>query len=662
MVPRLHRRGNSFKGACNYILHDPGKASSERVAWVDTQNIYSHPGDAWFEMFDTYRNRAALKANAGIDPRGRDNKTPVLHYTLAWHANDNPDEAHMRAMALDSLKALGLSDHEAVIACHSDKEHHHVHVVVNTVHPYTGKTAPMKFSKLEFSKWAEAYEKEHGVRCEQREKNNERRREIAKDRKGEHALSALAALTGKEPPEPKPYEPVNDNSPNRRQWFERKEIVEKMQALRATLDQDQKLERGETWTRQRRERDQIDSDTRKALDGVRDHVGGEFKAQWRDLYGAQKREARELSHVATHPLERAVFVFRNRGRLGPDGKPLSIRQMVPLIVSSRKLNDRVLKLHGRERQALARREKQATKLHAEKIWQSHREVFHAVRDRQAAERAAERAHHATERKEVTFARAKAELVREQGQPAAEQRRPAREMPGVPAAPQGQGRTEVTRGRKTGNETATKTPAALLREAQVPNGVPVAPARPSRDTDHVARGNDHRAKSLLMPHAPGVPGVPVVNRTPEPPRQSVVSPAKESSGRQSAAELLSRQGKVPLPVPRALDPKLAPEAAIARPHATLPLADNTQKSADRGAEETPRAAGPGSEFRLKKADASKPFKNAVSPRAPDVKREFNDAATQSEKTAREDQEQDQRMRKELEEWQRRRLRDTFERER
>jgi len=40
MIPRLHKRGSSFKGACAYILHDPQKQSSrERVAWVITQHL-----------------------------------------------------------------------------------------------------------------------------------------------------------------------------------------------------------------------------------------------------------------------------------------------------------------------------------------------------------------------------------------------------------------------------------------------------------------------------------------------------------------------------------------------------------------------------------------------------------------------------------------------
>jgi len=432
MVPRLHKRGNSFKGALGYVLHDPGKSSSERVGWVATQNIYSHPEDAWFEMFDTYRNRTALKANAGVDARGRDNKNPVLHYTLAWAASDKPDRDHMEAMARDSLKALGLSEHEAVIACHTDKEHHHVHVVVNTVHPYTGRTAPMKFSKLEFSRWAEAYEQEHGIHCEERIKNNEKRREIAKQREAERGEAALAILTGNQPQQPAPFEPVNDNSANRRRWFERKEVVDKMKALRAGLDQDHKTQRGETWAAQLRERDQLDRATRTALDTAPAAAREQFKGQWNTLYQAQAREARHLSAIATHPLERAVYVFRNRDRLSANGKPMTLRRMIPLILSGRKLNQTVVQMHDRERRSLARSEKAVTKQSTERVWQNHRAAFHALRDRQATQRAAEKSHQVDERKDITFARAKDELVHDADRTAAE--RAAVQIERQPKAP------------------------------------------------------------------------------------------------------------------------------------------------------------------------------------------------------------------------------------
>ena len=97
----------------------------------------------------------------------------------------------MQQAAIDSLKMLGLSEHEAILASHSDKQHMHVHVVVNTVHPITGKTAPLKFTKRDFSKWAEAYEREHGIHCEERIKNNEERHRLGAERDRE----TLAILT-----------------------------------------------------------------------------------------------------------------------------------------------------------------------------------------------------------------------------------------------------------------------------------------------------------------------------------------------------------------------------------------------------------------------------------------------------------------------------------
>ena len=143
MVPRLQKRGSSFKGVCAYILHDAGKATADRVDWTATQNLVSHPEDVWFEMFETYRDSDALKEQAGRSARGRKNTTPVLHYMLSWHKEDMPSAEHMRETALSSLKALGLQDHQAVLAAHHDKDHMHVHIVVNTVNPDNGITAPL---------------------------------------------------------------------------------------------------------------------------------------------------------------------------------------------------------------------------------------------------------------------------------------------------------------------------------------------------------------------------------------------------------------------------------------------------------------------------------------------------------------------------------------
>jgi ATP-dependent exoDNAse (exonuclease V) alpha subunit len=210
MIPRLHKRGLSFKGACSYILHDPDNQTSDaRVAWTLTRNLISGADDAWFEMFATFRDQALLKEAAGIDARGRKNTHPVLHFSLSWAPNEAPDEEHMRATALSALKALGLEEHQAVLAGHSDKAHTHLHVIVNTVHPITGRTAAQKFSKLEFSRWAEAYEREYGIQVEQRLLNNADRDAVRRVRQFEHAHGTESSF----------YLAIRDKSPGRREWL-----------------------------------------------------------------------------------------------------------------------------------------------------------------------------------------------------------------------------------------------------------------------------------------------------------------------------------------------------------------------------------------------------------------------------------------------------------
>lgn len=224
MIPRLQKRGKSFREACRYVLRDPQAKTSERVAWAETRNLSAAPEDAWLEMFGTYKDQARLKEAAGLDARGRKNTNPVLHYTLSWAHSDNPSAEHMRDTALDSIRALGLSDHQALIVGHSDKKHLHVHIVANTVHPLTGETAKLKFTKLDLSRWAEAYEREHGIHCEQRIENNADRETLRQLRANERA----------EGRQPSAYVPIGDRSPDRNSWLERRALG----ALLATGNKD----------------------------------------------------------------------------------------------------------------------------------------------------------------------------------------------------------------------------------------------------------------------------------------------------------------------------------------------------------------------------------------------------------------------------------------
>lgn len=180
MVPKVAAKGNSFKGAGLYYLHDKKAATAKRVAFTLTENLPTdNPERALRLMAYTALRQGELKAaNAGART-GRKLGKPVYTYSLSWAPDEKPTQAEMIEAGRETLKILGLGAHEVLMVAHSDEPHPHLHLIINRVHPDTGKAAVLSNDHLALSKWAEAYERKHGkIRCEERVKNNEKRRQL----------------------------------------------------------------------------------------------------------------------------------------------------------------------------------------------------------------------------------------------------------------------------------------------------------------------------------------------------------------------------------------------------------------------------------------------------------------------------------------------------
>lgn len=183
MIPKLHAKGKSFKGAAAYLLHDKNKAAtSGRVAWVETVNLATpNPQAAWRVMAATAMGAARLKDEAGVKKSGRSSKDAVLHFSLSWEPSQKPTREEMSDFAMRAIKALKAGDRQAMIICHTDEKHPHVHVLLNRVSPVDGRMLSSSNEKLALSELALAYEKETGaVLCKEREVN------AAKRKKGQH--------------------------------------------------------------------------------------------------------------------------------------------------------------------------------------------------------------------------------------------------------------------------------------------------------------------------------------------------------------------------------------------------------------------------------------------------------------------------------------------
>lgn len=179
MVPHIAKEGRSFKGVSLYYLHDKGALTTERVAFTHVENLHTQNAEQAFkEMAWVALRGDQIKKQAGVKPGGRKQENPVFHYSLAWHPEQEPTHEQMIEAGQASLKALGLEGYQAVFVAHADEPHKHLHIIVNRVHPDTGKMANIDFGKMRLSRWAEEYEKTHGkIYCPQRVENNEQRRQ-----------------------------------------------------------------------------------------------------------------------------------------------------------------------------------------------------------------------------------------------------------------------------------------------------------------------------------------------------------------------------------------------------------------------------------------------------------------------------------------------------
>jgi len=299
MVPKLHKKGSSFKGAAAYLLHDKGRVTTtERVDWVEARNIaVNDPDMAWRIMAATAMDQDRLKEIAGIKSTGRKSSTPVLHLTLAWH----PDEKQsltpqdMKMAATGAIRTLGAQDHQALVIAHNDEDHPHIHIVINRVNPHDGRMLSSSKEKLNLSRWAESYEKERGkIYCEERVLNNEARDrgEYTRGQKSEHRrlFEEIKAHV----------KPANDNRDYIREHRNRQKAIDAALAKegrnQATRHQQEwRSLNGGLYERQQALKDRAVKAARRMVKVIRDA----YRVEWRGLRRRHSADREEFERRET---------------------------------------------------------------------------------------------------------------------------------------------------------------------------------------------------------------------------------------------------------------------------------------------------------------------------------------------------------------------------
>jgi hypothetical protein len=377
MVPNIAKSGSSFRGAGKYYLHDKAAErdgerkpdTHDRVAFTATRNcVNDNPHRAIDEMWATAAAQTELKRASGLSLGGRKCTDPVKTISLSWHPSETPTPEQMIAAADSYLTRMGWSEHQALYVGHNDTAHPHIHIILNRVHPETGRVLDDRKDYRRAQEWALDYEKEHGrIFCEKR-------------------------LDYERAPHERQHAHANDNIPHdvilltrpQEQQFQQSELSrEALDRLeRDLLKADQRAER-EAWFA---DGAQLFKDTRNA---VWREVKEDYREDWKQFYAekaAREEEAREASSTA---VGRALY-FARSGDWENARAAFSDRDAVMRVVRE-EFSERAQALRTEQRDAV--RERQT--LACDTLRLDREDGYKELLARQAADRAEMRELHAS---------------------------------------------------------------------------------------------------------------------------------------------------------------------------------------------------------------------------------------------------------------------------
>lgn len=153
MLAQIEPTRNGFLALARYLVHgDERPTSPERVAWVLARNL---PTD------DPELAARYMEATAALSRRCL---KPTYHVSINWAPGEDPAPELMQEIALRTLELSGLGAHEALIMGHGDTAHRHLHMMINRVHPDTGRAWSASQDYRRFDRIMKRLAEAHGFR------------------------------------------------------------------------------------------------------------------------------------------------------------------------------------------------------------------------------------------------------------------------------------------------------------------------------------------------------------------------------------------------------------------------------------------------------------------------------------------------------------------
>ena len=90
---------------------------------------------------------SASKEMNAVSARNTRSGDPAYHFVLSWPDHEYPSKESIFDAAQHAIKAIGLAEHQYVLAIHIDTDNIHCHVAVNRIHPKTFKSRNIEWAK-----------------------------------------------------------------------------------------------------------------------------------------------------------------------------------------------------------------------------------------------------------------------------------------------------------------------------------------------------------------------------------------------------------------------------------------------------------------------------------------------------------------------------------
>jgi hypothetical protein len=119
--------GRRFAKLARYLEYGADGKSYGRIEWTAARNLI---------VDDPAMAARVMQTTAAVNHRVTH---PVYHVAVAFHPDDVVTRETMERVADRLLHELGLAEHQVLIVAHNDRPHAHMHLMINRIHPETGK-------------------------------------------------------------------------------------------------------------------------------------------------------------------------------------------------------------------------------------------------------------------------------------------------------------------------------------------------------------------------------------------------------------------------------------------------------------------------------------------------------------------------------------------